>query len=196
MTSEMIAAMSTLVTALVSALAGAVVLVLNAKAGNRARENVARQTEYDKILARYENQTQKLEVHSEEQGKLVVRLRGRYATLRGQYIVLHDYASRQVEYMKHKGIDPGEPPPMPLELLEAAHPEPKEAHAEAHTPRAPHPEEDLEFQARQVEQASVLLRQTRPVPPAAGGVPPVVPTTVAGPEAHGREGVDAGKEGA
>jgi hypothetical protein len=153
MSSEAIAALSTIITALVSALAGAVVLVLNARTINRAKETSEKQNEYEKIIARYEKDLARREAHADNQQVVITKLqeantvlRERVADINGRYKMVVDYAKRQYEFMRHKGITPELLPDEGRKLPES------------------NDEETIDFNVRQVEQASNLLKKTRPSP--------------------------------
>lgn len=161
MSSEMIAGLSTLVTALVSAVAGAVVLVLNARTSAKQRETAEKQNEYEKLLGRYEKEIQRREAHSDHMGEVVdklkesnARLRERYASAAGKYDVLYQYARRQFEYMKQNGIQP-EPPPMQPETVQ------KEDEVSVAS------SDSIDMSVRKVAQASEIIKKTRTKPPAA-----------------------------
>jgi hypothetical protein len=157
MSSEMIAGLSTLITALVSALAGAVVLVLNARSGAAQRTNTEKANEYEKIITRYEKDIQRREAHDEQVGAVVdklkesnARLRERYANLQGRYDLLYNYMRRQHEFMQKQGITPEAPP--------AKADSPTDAQVGGSS-------DDISFAVRQVEQESKILKATRPQPP-------------------------------
>lgn len=160
MSSEAIAALSTVITALVSALAGAIVLVLNARSLNRAKETNEKQNEYEKIIARYEKDLARREAHGDNQQVVITQLqeantvlRERVADIRGRYQMVVDYARRQYDYMRQKGLNPELLPDEGRKLPEV------------------HDEEAIDFNVRQVEQASNLLKKTRPSP--TGKMPPL-----------------------
>jgi cell division protein FtsN len=162
MGSELIAGLSTLATALVSAVAAAVVLVLNARSGSKARETADRQNEYEKLLGRYEKDIQRREAHEDQLTEVAAkltesntRLREQLASWSSRYDLLYSYLRRQYDYMKKQGLDP-EPPPMP-----SAPQSPESlARAEGLTTSG----SDLTIAVKKSQQASEILKRTRPKP--------------------------------
>jgi hypothetical protein len=157
MSNEMIAGLSTLITALVSALAAAVVLVLNARSMAKQRTSLEKANEYEKIITRYEKDIQRREAHDDQVGVVVdklkesnARLRERYANLQGRYDLLYDYTRRQYSFMQKQGITP-EVPPVKVDS-------PTDAQVGGSS-------DDISFAVRQVEQESKILKATRPQPP-------------------------------
>lgn len=159
MSSEMIAGMSSLITAVVSAAAAAVVLIFNARSNVKQKEATTKQNEYEKLLARYENDLKRREIHEEHTDEVVDKLKEANAKLRerlvayeSKYIMIYDYASRQYEFMKKQGIQAEAPP---------AREQPPPAQTTS--------SDDINFAVRQVAQESSGLKRTRPQPP---GEPP------------------------
>lgn len=158
MSSEMIAGMSSLITAVVSAAAAAVVLIFNARSNVKQKEATTKQNEYEKLLARYENDLKRREIHEEHTDEVVDKLKEANAKLRerlvayeSKYIMIYDYASRQYEFMKKQGIQAEAPP------------------ARESPPAQTTSSDDINFAVRQVAQESSGLKRTRPQPP---GEPP------------------------
>jgi predicted RNA-binding protein with RPS1 domain len=173
--SEWVAAIATVLTTLVSAGAGAVVLVINARGNNKLKEAeqeqkkaaqkakqeqeaaAQKQNEYEKLFARYERDIERREAHADEQQTVVHRLqelnarkREELADLRGRYEIVHGYARRQFDFMRKQGIDPEPPPELP------PYTPPADAADEAH---------DVAFTVKQVDQSAKILKRTRPEPP-------------------------------
>lgn len=162
MGSELIAGLSTLATALVSAIAAAVVLVLNARSGARARETTDKQNEYEKLLGRYEKEIQRREAHEDQLTEVATKLTESNAKLREQlaawssrYDLLYSYLRRQYDYMKNQGIDP-EPPPMS--------PTPPSPASIAKTEGMTTSGAELTIAVKKSQQASEILKKTRPKP--------------------------------
>lgn len=158
MSPELIAGVSTVVTALVGAVAAAWVTVQSNRAGTKQREKDDTIREYEKIIGRYEKDIQRREAHEINQQEVIhtvqesnARLRERYADVRGRYEMIYQYAKRQFQFMKKQGID-AEPPPM-----EEMPPPP---------PVTPEGSSDMiDVAVRKMEQTSTVLKKTRPVPP-------------------------------
>lgn len=162
MGSDLIAGISTLVTALVSAVAAAVVLVLNARSGSRARETADKQNEYEKLLGRYEKEIQRREAHEEQLTEVATKLTESNARLREQlaawssrYDLLYSYLRRQYDYMKKQGLEP-EPPPMS--------PAPSSPASIAEKEGITASGADLTIAVKKSQQASEILKRTRPKP--------------------------------
>jgi hypothetical protein len=162
--SEWVAAIATVLTTLVSAGAGAVVLVINARSNNKLKEAeqeqkkaTQKQDENDKLFARYQRDLERREAHADEQQTVIHRLqelnarkREELADLRGRYEIVHGYARRQFDFMRKQGIDPEPPPELP-----------------PYTPPADAADEarDVAFTVKQVDQSAKILKKTRPEPP-------------------------------
>jgi predicted nuclease with TOPRIM domain len=162
MSSELIAGLSTLATALVSAVAAAVVLVLNARSGTRARETSDKQNEYEKLLGRYEKDIQRREAHEDQLTEVAAKLTESNARLREQlaawssrYDLLYSYLRRQYDYMKNQGLDP-EPPPMS--------PAPSSPTSIAEREGITASGSDLTIAVKKSQQTSEILKRTRPRP--------------------------------
>lgn len=167
MSGEMIAGLNTLITAIVSAVAGALVLLMNARSTTKQRESAEKKNEYETIITRYEKDIQRREAHDEQVGAVVdklkesnTRLRERYANLQGRYDLLSDYTRRQYVFMQKQGLTPEAPPvkvdsPTDVQLGGSS--------------------DDISFAVRQVEQESKVLKATRPRPPSLPGQPPEQP---------------------
>jgi hypothetical protein len=157
---ELLAAVAVVITAA----AGAVVAVINARANNKIKEKDGTIVGYEKIVDRQDREITRHTAHGDEQQDLIKKqqelntvLRERLANLRGRYELVYDYARRQSESMKKAGL-PTEPPPEMLPSVQ------QELHAMA---------ADVDFEVKQAEQADRVLKALKKGPgrdaPEAGG---------------------------
>lgn len=158
MSGENIAAISTLVTALVAAFASALVLILNTRAHNRQRAQKDKLDEFERLLERYEKQIARQDVQIENHQSLLQRslelnalLREKNASIRGKYESLHAYAQKLYEILERHDLTvekmqlPKDPSPSSDEIAQS---------------------ESVDLDARKVEQASSIIRRLNPRPPA------------------------------
>jgi hypothetical protein len=143
------------VAVVITAVAGAVVAVINARANNKIKEKEGTIVGYEKIVDRQEREITRRTAHGDEQQELIHKqqelnstLRERLANLRGRYELVYDYARRQAESMKKAGL-PAEPPP---ELLPSVQ---QELYAMS---------ADAEFEVRQADQAQAVLKALKKEP--------------------------------
>lgn len=155
MSSETFATISSLVTALVAAGASAFVLIANARAKNKQEQRSQEIAEAHSIMDRQEKQIARQEAHINSQQDLIHRLqesngalRERFADIRGRYELVYNYAKRAYEKLRKVDNNFDESPP---------------AEAKAIVPQDS--SDALDVAVRKTEQASAILKRTRPNPP-------------------------------
>lgn len=158
MSGENIAAISTLVTALVAAFASALVLILNTRAHNKQREQKDKLDEFERLLERYEKQIARQDVQIENHQSLLQRslelnalLREKNATIRAKYESLYTYVQRLYVVLDrhHLSVEKTDLPVNPSASSDEI--------AQS---------ESVDLDARKVEQASSIIRRLNPRPPA------------------------------
>jgi hypothetical protein len=139
----------------ITAVAGALVAFINARAKNKLEEKEGTIRGYEKIVDRQDREITRHTAHGDEQQELIRKqqevatvLRERLANLRGRYELVYDYARRQSESMKKAGL-PTEPPPEMLPSVQ------QELHAMA---------ADVDFEVKQAEQADKVLKALKKGP--------------------------------